>query len=121
MFKQNDILVNGKDKRKVLGVCGEVIFTSCANDMVSPTVVSWRQKELESAGWTLEEKKWKPKSNESYWYVSSCGLLGLSKWFLDSGDYFRQQTGNCFPYTDEGRIAAEAYREKLIKVMGGGE
>ena len=121
MFKQNDILVNGKDKRKVLGVCGEVVFTSFANDLESHIVVCWRQKMIEADGWTLEEKKWEPESCKSYLYVDNYGKIKDAIWYKDTSDLFYQQTGNCFPDTNEGRLAAEAYRAKLIKVMGGGE
>lgn len=119
-FKQNDILVNGKDKCKVLGVCGDVVFISLLYNMEIPDGCLYAQKELEADGWTLEEKKWEPKPGE-YYHVIDNGRLYLMAWAENEHDLFRKLTGNCFPNTDEGRKAAEAYKAKLIKVMGGGE
>ena len=47
-LKVGDILVSKLDRRKVLGICGEVVFVSCANDFTTATSSYYTVEELRS-------------------------------------------------------------------------
>lgn len=72
----------------------------------------------------LEEKvpqgRWKPKTDEKYYFVNDSGDIVYVLWDNDKNDIFRYQISNCFPVTKEGKKQAEAYRQKLID-LGKGE
>lgn len=63
MFQYNDIITNGKDTRRVLGVCDEVVLLSY-NDIHNKWYSNYTQSELISLGYKLVSKHWEPKVGE---------------------------------------------------------
>ena len=59
-------------------------------------------------------KKWKPTKNEIYYCLNEEGKQIKTEWCDDDIDSWNYKTGNCFPYTKEGKKQAEEYREKLL-------
>lgn len=52
----------------------------------------------------------KPKNDEMYFYIDSCGDIHYSSWNGCGTDSFRFNTGNCFKTEKE----AEEYKENLL-------
>ena len=59
-------------------------------------------------------EKWKPES--LYYSIGTSGQIVEMKWDGDIVNKWDFKTGNCFPYTKEGKKQAEEYREKLISL-----
>ncbi len=56
MYKQGDILTNGDDERKILGVCGDVYFLSSADNFERYSYGA-TTKELEESGYHLKSEE----------------------------------------------------------------
>lgn len=68
----------------------------------------------------VKSKRFKPKIGERYCFISTCGELNFSTWYNTCFDNHRHATGNCYPYTDEGKeqaiweqVTRKKYEEKL--------
>lgn len=53
MFKEGDIIVNKNGERKILGICGEVLFTS-VTDHFKDAGYAYTQHELDNFGYKLK-------------------------------------------------------------------
>ena len=113
MFKKGDVLVNGSTVIDVLGVCGDVIFTSYADcrDECSKTFDT--QVGLERRGWRLKTKEWMPQIGEKYLFVLSDGEIQDT---CSDGDLFRLKTRNCFENSTWGREQAKKWRDELLEL-----
>lgn len=105
-------------KVKVLAVCGDLVGLSFEDDFEHFSG-NWKTFiGLEQNGWQLEKKRWVPQYDQKVWFVNASGLVLYIIWntLVEDQDkwQFRLKTGNYHP-TEE---AAEAYRTKLIEVMG---
>jgi len=110
MYKQNDILVDKKgDERKVLGVCGEVVFLSESEERKVDIVTT--SERLPMNGWTLKQEKWKPGINNRYYYIQNNGKVDFYLWEDDCIDLFLLSTGNCH----ETEADALLYKEALLR------
>lgn len=101
------------EKRKILGVCGEVIFVSMKDEFD----VYWSgitKEVLKIQGWSLLEEPWVPLIGEKYWKVDSDGGIYQKENFGSSSDEFHIKTGN-YARTEAD---AELYKQKLIERMG---
>ena len=56
-FKEGDIVTDGDDKRKILGVCGEVYFLSNYNDFNKVSGTFFTEHELLEDNYKLEREK----------------------------------------------------------------
>lgn len=85
MLKQNQIIKdrNG-NTRKVLGVCGEVIFLSKINKYDTADL-GYTEKDLKVLGYTWEEK-WEPNESMRYYYIDMTGRIDSSIWQKDEID-----------------------------------
>lgn len=113
-MQPGQILVNKDgEKRKILGVCGEVIFVSQTDDF-NYSQNLYTRYELEKNGWSLLEEPWVPKNGEDYWKVDSDGDVYYRKNHDSESDHFHFKIGNY------GRTKADAelYKQKLIERMG---
>ena len=126
-YKQGDILTDNNGYRKVLGVCGEVYFTSYAAEDIEGESLNnhfdgCTQYDLDENGYKLytppEEvepklsyKPFSPKEEEKYFYVSPSGRV-LSVYYYSDGSTYKwnAESGNCFRTKEE----AEYYRDWLI-------
>ena len=95
-WKYNDILVRGEEKRRIVGVCDEVIF-------LEDSGLCSTQKGLEEAGWGLEEVKGEPKEREKYYYsdIAIEKLYSVEHWINDSTDCLRKEKGIIFKTKEE--------------------
>jgi len=123
-FKKGDILVNGVEKRKVLGVCGDVLFVSYSSVGRSDSyngddydrVEDYRtHNSLIEFGWKLEEREWEPEMNNQYYFpdFSSIDKYGQSNWDNDKFDNNRKNTVGVFPTAEE----AIARYDEIIKLI----
>ena len=79
MLKQNQIIKDGKGKtRKVLGVCGDVVFIS--GSTWEHAGYTETEKDLKECGFTWEEDKWEPKAGEKFFYIGSTARIGGGIW-----------------------------------------
>lgn len=112
-YKQGDTLQNQTYKRKILGICGEVIFLSAMGDHERTAEALFysmcTEKDLEMYGFSLEKRKWEPQSGEEFWYINSMGTVFRDTWVSSSEDCAHLAFGNCF----ETKEQAEAYAEKI--------
>lgn len=109
-YKEGDILVSGKYKRKVLGVCGEVYLLSDTDDHERYYMIG-TQKDLADCNYTLEQPRWKPEYGEIYWYLDSCtASTETNCWGNFFSDHFNFKTGNCFKTQEE----AGKYKQWLL-------
>ena len=53
-LKVRDIIVSNSEERKVLGICGEVVFVSCANDFTTATSSYYTVEELRRKGYSIK-------------------------------------------------------------------
>lgn len=107
------LVIKGARPAKVVGVVGEVVFLYEGNDK-SFAINGFLRQGLEDNGWQLEKKKWVAKYSESYWFIDSDGIVKWDNCYNSSYDTGRKQIGNMF----ETKESAEAYRNKLVEVMG---
>jgi len=113
-FKKGDIIVRGEDKRKVLGVCGEVVFVSQDNNYTKMGF-HYTHQELIDNGWKLEEKEWKLEVGGEYFYpdINYSGKYNSSQWNNDRIDNRRKNTVGIFKTAEE----AIARYEEIIKLI----
>lgn len=108
------------EKRKILGVCGELYGLSYVGGEGEYNYSSFghwcSKKDLEERGWSLFEEPWVPGYSEDYWYVSSDGNILFQRRAIEDGSAtdFRISAGNAHKTSK----AAELYRQKLIERMG---
>lgn len=57
----------------------------------------------------VEDKVWKPKEEERYWYVTSYVSVDWEWWHNENYDIFNYEQGNCFKTREE----AEEHLKKL--------
>lgn len=107
-LSQGDIIVNGTDERKVLGICGEAVLVSMFNRF-EDVYRFYTPTELERAGWSLKKKKWEPEMGRECYLVNSDGDIGSFIWNNTNEDNRRLIFGNCFGTHDE----AEAHSDKI--------
>ena len=60
-------------------------------------------EEVKESGW------WKPRFNETYYFVDGSGRVNAELWLNDELDEYRCSVGNCF----KTKAAAERYRDYL--------
>ena len=113
-MQQGQTLINKDgEKRKILGVCGEMV---CVEIKVIKDGFLWmKKKQWEEDGWSPLEEPWRPKNGETVWLVTDAG--GFHQAYWNENDLFckyRLSVGN-FHRTRED---AEAYKQKLIERMG---
>lgn len=111
MWKENDTLVNGDSKVKILGVVGQVVFMSTHNQFDVASNSNFTKKELEGKGWKLEAKEWMPQGSEKYYFVDTDGSISWDTWETGLCDIYRQIVGNLFRTEED----AEAYKQRLIE------
>lgn len=54
-----------------------------------------------------ETRRWKPRTAEEYWWISSVGEIGSSIWDDDEVDNGRWRIGNCYQTEEECEFAIE--------------
>lgn len=65
-----------------------------------------------------EPTRWKPKKDETYYFITNDGKAMDDMWFYDSGvDRNRSEIGNCFQTKEEAEKAVE-YLKALAVVRG---
>ena len=111
-MQQNDILVKGKDKRKVLGVCGEVVFVGQDNFHYKAGGY-WTEKELLENGWTVEKAKWEPKFSDKVYCLDSTGTSYMRRWEGDTNDHLYRDFLGIYETQQE----AQAMRDKIIEFV----
>jgi hypothetical protein len=58
----------------------------------------------------LIKKPWKPRRDEYYWHISSCGIIENDKYSEHTFDIVNIIAGNCFKTLTE----AEAHRDEIM-------
>lgn len=59
---------------------------------------------------------WKPKKDEMYWFYGSSLEQALwATWRLNSGDFCRWKTGNCFRTEEEAKTKGKEIMEQIKK------
>lgn len=114
-MKQGDILIKGNDKRKVLGVCGEVVFLSSYSDMTR-TGANVTATQLEQDGWTVEEQPWFPKYGEQIWHINSKGHVTEGKWTSSEKQVAKMEFLGIYKTKEAAKAALVEIRRKLGKV-----
>ena len=111
-MKQGDYIVREDDKRKILGICGEVVFLSELKDF---DVFAWivTKKELETLGWKVEEKDWEPQFNEVYYYISPAGIVRNGTWYRGSMDEGKKEFMGVFPTKEAAEKRLAEIKSKL--------
>ena len=116
-WQQGDYIIKGPDKRKILGVCGEIVFPSMMNVFDIASVPPCTQHEFEVEGYSLVPpvEEW-PKHGDMYWFVTSEALIYERRWSDDS--IFlqnRKAFGNC--HRDEASALRWRDRVKALKEL----
>lgn len=111
-FTQGQILENADDKRKVLGVCGELYFLSNSNDFNAASGEYNTEQKLIKYGYKPVAEKWKPEVGKRFWYIDT---FGEPTWdvYRDVHE-FAVLVGNCFPLNGDGLKQAREYRQWLL-------
>lgn len=88
--------------------------------LATPSEVERFHKLLHKHGkeWDAEKKqlmdwRWKPKMNETYWFITGCNTIIRSLWANTSLDNKYFEIGNCFQSREEVEAAAERVRKAL--------
>lgn len=63
----------------------------------------------------FEPEKWKPKKDESYFFVNGVNEIFRTVWYNDSTDNKRVAIGNCYP-TEESAKARQEYNAKFMEL-----
>jgi len=111
-MQPGQFLVN-KDgqKRKIFGVCGEIVFLNEINS----SYIGYQTKEsLKLTGWSLLEEPWVPTGGSNYFYIAADGQRWHKEFGDDQVDRFNLLIGNYARTVDEANL----YRQKLIETMG---
>jgi hypothetical protein len=111
-YKENDILINEDgDKRKVLGVCGQICFVSKENEPECSSGVFFTEKELEDMEYKLLEEEFNPENGDTYYYPYINGdCSAVSLWKNDEYDIKRKATVGVYRTKEEGDV-------KLKKIL----
>ena len=89
-LKQGDLIKNENgDMCNILGVCGEVVHISFSNNH-SFHDEAYTEFQLKDMGYTWDIPAWEPENYEMYWFISSIGVIGISKWTGDTDDHGRK-------------------------------
>ncbi len=83
---------NPNNKRKVLGVCGSVIFLK---DWFHSGVLGITEEYIDEH-YTIEKVDWKPHFNRHYFFVTSSANVVRDIWTGSSVDQFRLKQKNVF-------------------------
>lgn len=54
-----------------------------------------------------KRRAWKPENNETYFYISGCGVISSYKWINDTTDNGYYEIGNCFKTKEKTEFALE--------------
>lgn len=54
----------------------------------------------------------KPENNETYFYISGCGVISSYKWINDTTDNGYYEIGNCFKTKEKAEFALERIKVK---------
>lgn len=54
-----------------------------------------------------KRRAWKPENNETYFYISGCGVISSYKWINDTTDNGYYEIGNCFKTKEKAEFALE--------------
>ena len=108
-MKTGDILISDKgEKRKILGVCDEMVFLSHLNKFSLYDYGCTHQYILD-IGYKLEEKAWKPEIGEIYFYpeIDNSILNNWKRWEDDKQDNFRLSHNLVFKTAEEAITRAK--------------
>lgn len=117
-WTEGNYIKKGDDKRKVLGVCGEMVFVSHSDNYehhsASETQVYWERN-----GWSLVEEAWEPSRSDNYWTVSFDEDNGFREvsWMDDVFDRGRAKNGLVFKTQEE----AQAMFERIMAMVKEGK
>ena len=115
MLKQNQII---KDKngntRKVLGVCGEVIFVEdYIAGKIGIHIKLETEKYLKYHGYTWEEEKYEPKNAQVYFCISNHATISSFNWQDDEADRAIQSSLGVYPTQEAAEEALREIKGKL--------
>lgn len=115
-MKQGDILIKGETRRKVLGVCGEVVFMSRNNDFSIVAGIPYTVQELLEDGWTVEQQPWEPKDEDKAWFINDEGTTVRGDWNSAHTDWTRISNFlGIYPTKAAAEAALVEIRRKLGK------
>lgn len=77
-------------------------------DLLHKHGVDWDSGNKQLIKW-----KWKPKMNETYWFITGCNTIIRSLWANTSLDNKYFEIGNCFQSRKEAVTAAERVKKAL--------
>ena len=89
-LKQGDLVKDCEgDTRKILGVCGEVLFISWTDNhgWFSRTGT---EADLKADGYTWDTPAWEPEKSNIYWFSDERGNVYDSIWDNDQSDHNRR-------------------------------
>jgi hypothetical protein len=105
-YKENDILIDEDgNKRKVLGVCGQVYFISQKNEFKYANGAIFKEKELEDMGYKLLEEEFNPEKGDTYYspYIyDNCSVESL--WENDEYDIERKDMVGIYRTKEESDV-----------------
>jgi hypothetical protein len=114
-LKQGDLIKDKYgDSRKVLGVCGEVVFISFSNDNNRQSS-SFTEFQLKENGYTWDTPAWEPKMHDTYWYLNASGQLNGCEWDNDNFDRARRDFLGIYETKELAEAALLEIRRKLGK------
>lgn len=73
--------------------------------------------DLLTGGYTIKHLPWKPRINESYWFIDEKGCIYQEGYGDIDTDILRYKIGNCYPTEED----AEANREKWLAFFASDE
>jgi hypothetical protein len=113
-YKENDILIDKySDKRKILGVCGEVYFISQENEFEYASSVATK-KDLEDIGYKLLKEEFNPKEGDEYYYPYVCyNSSNKLFWKDDEYDIKRKATVGVYRTKEE----SDAKLKKILDAI----
>jgi len=114
-LKQGDLIKDSEGSIcRVLGVCGEVVHTSYAED---ETNLGWSGTEvdLKNEGYTWDTPAWEPKLEEKYWFINNDGYAYEATWSDDDVDNARKNFQGIHQTKELAEAALLEIRRKLGK------
>lgn len=113
-YKQGDILINNAgNKRKILGLCGNIYFVSAIDDFDFCDSANWTEKAFYKYSYRLEEKEWEPEKGERYYYINAAGEVDYDTFDDEPFDNKVKSFMGVFP-TEEKCTERIAEIKKLI-------
>lgn len=100
------------DNRKVLGICGDVVFLSYSFDY-EKTGDCFTEKELLEDGWVFPKTKWEPKDRQQFWFLDASLNVTTTTFDISYADIFH--VGNCFQTKEEAKQA----RDRVLLALKG--